>query len=119
LVGDGGDDFYFAFGAGEAFWAAIAEADEVEHRFLRSGLRFFVAGEDGEDDGFAREAVGVAGVESGVEGDECVEISEGLAGKGGVGVGAVEVAAEAETEFELAVGGSVDAGHGVAACGGG
>ena len=43
--------------------AAVAQADVVEHRFLRRRLRLFVAGEHRQDDRLARQAVGVARVE--------------------------------------------------------
>ena len=67
---DVGDDVDFAPRAFVPPRAAVAEADVVEHRLLRRRLRLFVAGQHRQDDRLARQAVGVAGVERGVEIDE-------------------------------------------------
>ncbi len=95
--------------------AAVAEADVVEHRFLRGRLRLFVAGEHRQDDRLAGQAVGVARVERRAEVDDLVELAERLGGERGVGIRAVQVAAEAEADFQFAGGGAFDAGHRVAA----
>ena len=113
--GDRGDHVDFAARAVVAARAAVAHADVVEHRFLRRRLRLFVAGEHGQDDRFARQAVGVAGVERGAQVDDLVEVAERFGGERGVGIRAVQVAAQAEADFELAGGRAFDAGHRVAA----
>ncbi len=112
--GDGCDHVDFAAGAFVAARAAVAEADVVEHRFLGGRLRFFVAGQYGQDDCFAGQAVRVAGVERRAEIRDLIEAADRLGGELRVGVRAKEVAAEAEAEFQFTGGGAFDAGHRVA-----
>ena len=102
--------------SGVALRAAVAQADVVEHRFLRRRLRLFVAGRDRQDDRLARQAVRVAGVQRRVEIHELIEVRRATsAGERGVGIRAVQVAAEAEADLQLAGVGAFDAGHRVEA----
>ena len=73
-AGDRRDHVDFAAWALVPARAAVAQADVVEHRFLRGRLRLLVAGEHRQDDRLAGQAVGVAGVERRAQVDEQVEL---------------------------------------------
>jgi hypothetical protein len=72
---------------------AVAEPDVVEHRFLRGGLRLFIAGEHRQNDRLLRQSMGVAGVERCVEVNQEVKLAERFGRKGRIGIRAIQITA--------------------------
>src|SRR5688572_13077481 len=92
----------FALWTFVSLFASIAEADVIEHRFLRRALRFFVTRQSWQDERCLSKPMSVSCVERGTHIHFCSQATHCIRNESGIRAGAKKVAAKAKPEIHLA-----------------